>query len=69
MPLLLWGAKKTPVWGPLRPYTVELIPTLGALSPRGGPVKHPVLTGVRLYCGAASLEHFDCGALWRGAWS
>ena len=24
--------------------TVELIPTLGALSPRGGPIQDPVLT-------------------------
>ena len=32
---------------PLRPYlpdTVELIPTRGALFPRGGPVQDPVLT-------------------------
>ena len=28
----------------LTPNTVELIPTLGALSPRGGPVQDPVLT-------------------------
>ena len=28
----------------LTPNTVELIPTLGALSPRGGPVHDPVLT-------------------------
>ena len=30
---------------PLTPNTVELIPTLGALSPRGGPVQDPVITG------------------------
>ena len=29
---------------PLIPNTVELIPTLGALFPRGGPVQDPVLT-------------------------
>ena len=29
---------------PLAPNTVELIPSLGALSPRGGPVQDPVLT-------------------------
>jgi len=29
---------------PLTPNTVELIHTLGALSPRGGPVQDPVLT-------------------------
>jgi len=28
----------------LTPNTVELIPTLGALFPRGGPVQDPVLT-------------------------
>ena len=28
----------------LTPNTVELIPTLGALSPRGGPVQDPFLT-------------------------
>ena len=28
----------------LTPNTVELIPTRGALSPRGGPVQDPVLT-------------------------
>ena len=28
----------------LAPNTVELIPTLGALFPRGGPVQDPVLT-------------------------
>ena len=28
----------------LTPNTVELIPTLGALSPRGGPVQDPLLT-------------------------
>jgi hypothetical protein len=28
----------------LAPITVELIPTLGALFPRGGPVQDPVLT-------------------------
>ena len=28
----------------LTPNTVELIPTLGALLPRGGPVQDPVLT-------------------------
>ena len=28
----------------LTPNTVELIPTLGAPSPRGGPVQDPVLT-------------------------
>jgi hypothetical protein len=30
--------------GALAPHTVELITTLGALSPRGGPVQDPVLT-------------------------
>ena len=30
--------------GALVPNTVELIPTLGAISPRGGPVQDPVLT-------------------------
>jgi len=29
---------------PLTPNTVELIPTIGALFPRGGPVQDPVLT-------------------------
>ena len=29
---------------PYHPDTVELIPALGALSPRGGPVQDPVLT-------------------------
>ena len=29
---------------PYLPNTVELIPTLGALSPRDGPVQDPVLT-------------------------
>ena len=29
----------------LTPNTVELIPALGALFPRGGPVQDPVLTG------------------------
>ena len=29
---------------PLTPKTVELIPTLGALFPRGGPVQDPALT-------------------------
>ena len=29
----------------LTPNTVELIPTIGALSPRGGHVQDPVLTG------------------------
>ena len=33
----------------LRPNTVELIPTLGALFPRGGPVQEPVLTYVGVY--------------------
>ena len=33
---------------PLTPNTVEIIPTLGALSPRGGPVRDPVLTNSRL---------------------
>ena len=28
----------------IRSDTVELIPTLGALPPRGGPVQDPVLT-------------------------
>ena len=30
----------------LTPNSVELIPTLGALFPRGGPVQDPVLTVV-----------------------
>ena len=30
----------------LTPNTVELIPTPGALSPRGGPVQDPVLTSL-----------------------
>ena len=30
----------------LTPNAVELIPTLGALSPRDGPVQDPVLTAV-----------------------
>ena len=30
----------------LIPNTVELIPTLGALSPRGGPVQDPVLAHI-----------------------
>ena len=36
-----------------RPYpeTVELIPTLGALFPRGGPVQDPVLTHAADYKG------------------
>ena len=39
----LWGYEP-PGYVPLTPDTVELIPTLGALSPRGGPVQDPVLT-------------------------
>jgi len=37
---------RTGSWTPyaLTPNTVELIPTLGALYPRGGPVQDPVLT-------------------------
>jgi len=37
-------------WTPyaLTPNTVELIPTLGALFPRGGPVQDPVLTDCML---------------------
>ena len=31
----------------LTPNTVELIPTLGALPPGGGPVQDPVLTRLR----------------------
>jgi len=38
-------ARSTPPGSWLRPYPeYELIPTLGALSPRGGPVQDPVLT-------------------------
>ena len=42
MPGRLWKPYKGPY--ALTPHTVELIPTLGALSPRGGPVQDPVLT-------------------------
>ena len=42
---------------PLTPNTVELIHTLGALSPRGGPVQDPVLTrGIK--CGGGRNVHF-----------
>ena len=37
------GADKGPYT--LTPNTIELIPTLGALFSRGGPVQDPVLTG------------------------
>ena len=37
---------------PLTPNTVELIPTLGALSPRGGPVQDPVRTRWAVRCRA-----------------
>ena len=39
----------------LTPNTVELIPVLGALFPRGGHVKHPVLTHVGWSVGEGSL--------------
>ena len=35
----------------LTPNTVELIPALGALSPRGGPVQDPVLKGFEFRLG------------------
>ena len=43
--------------GQSRPYSVELISTLGALFPRGGPVQDLVLTGrpPRLHCGCLIL--------------
>jgi len=55
----------------LTPNTVELIPTLGAPFPRGGPVQDPVLTvvpksvsgdenasrGRKVFCRAPLLEH------------
>ena len=37
----------------LTPNTVELIPTRGALSPRGGPVQDPVLTA---FCAGGSVD-------------
>jgi len=51
----------------LTPNTVELIPTLGALSPRGGPVQDPVLTQSRaealLGGGEVSKEAVQEGAV------
>ena len=40
----------------LLPNTVELILTLGTLSPRGGPVQDPVLTRRRVCCKAGSVN-------------
>ena len=44
---------------PLTPNTVELIPTLGALSPQGGPVQDPVLT----VSVPGAEKHFSLGVL------
>jgi len=41
---LVEGAVEVPGAGANGTDTVEPIPTLGALSPRGGPVQDPVLT-------------------------
>jgi len=38
---------KVPLPLALTPNAVELIPTLGALFPRGGPIQDPVLTHPR----------------------
>ena len=38
------GVTQSEALTPLTPNTVKLIHTLGALSPRGGPVQDPVLT-------------------------
>jgi len=52
----------------LTPNTVELIPTLGALSPRGGPVQDPVLT-VRAHRFRANMEQHDSfGRRWPEKW-
>ena len=41
---------------PLTPNTVEPIPTLGALFPRGGPVQDPVLTSILVFVRIARLQ-------------
>ena len=41
--------------------TVELIPTLGALPPRGRPVQDPVLPGSGLQVHGAHLRTWDVG--------
>jgi len=49
----------------LTPNTVELIPTLGALFPRGGPVQDPVLTEslvMQKGCTAKHLSKVNSGA-------
>ena len=38
------GVRKIRALTPVTPNTVELVPTLGALVPQGGPVRDPVLT-------------------------
>ena len=48
------------IW-PCRPWnTVELIPTLGALIPRGGPVQDPVLT-IGALCAQTTTRHGRAG--------
>ena len=56
----------------LRPYlpnTVELMFTLGALSPRGGPVQDPFLTVVAFWAArnrtTSSAKHQNCEMAWR----
>ena len=43
------------------PNTVELVPTLGALLPRGGPVQDPVLTAVPLAVALPSVQGLPVG--------